>query len=157
MLASAILQRVVVNPTDTEVVGDLSTTGNVRPAVLAGKTGTVDLLVGASYQLDFPLVPGLTCVVNTSRWQAEARTGAATGSAVYTIGTNSPNYDNISAAANAVTAAAFNAATIPGGGIGGATVGTEIDMGLPVFVKVGTPLAGATVAQAHFVLFVAIL
>lgn len=158
MLASELLRRLIPSGAsfDVNALGALSAVGNVAPfagpgVLLWGKTGVVNLLATGTYAVDLPVVAGKTAVIINSKIIQVARTGTATGTVAYTVGTNSPTFDNFQNA-GAIVAANFNALAT-GGQLTGFTAGSASpSMATAMSVKITTPFGGASVATAFFVI-----
>jgi hypothetical protein len=75
-----------------------------------GKTAIVSLLATGTHEIDMPIDSTRRILLIMTAFVEQTRTGTATGSLIYSIGTNSPNHNDI-IASTTVGAAPFNATT----------------------------------------------
>lgn len=118
-----------------------------------GKTAVVSLLATGNTNVDLPVISGKRAIICFGAFVLTSRTGTATGSLVWQVGTNSTNFDNL-IAQKTVAAAAFNATTfsLPFSlplAID-ATSGGMPDMGSQVVLRISTAITGASVLQGRF-------
>lgn len=121
---------------------------------VSGTTGAVDMLVAGAHAVNLPVVPGKRFVLNSVRHLVRSRTGTATGTYDYNVGTNGPTYNNMQSFTG-VAVGNFNTAAVPFSFTASAnpTQFPAIDAANQIFFNVVTPIAGASVLTAEFILF----
>ena len=89
----------------------LATVPTGATLVVGGKSGTIDLLatVGTTYAVDFPVFSGkfLVGILGRVRWVA--RTGTATGNAVFKMGNNGSHDNFLTSALGTISSANITA------------------------------------------------
>jgi hypothetical protein len=114
----------------------------------------VDLLtINDPIALDFPLIPGKKLIGILGKFYWTARTGTATGNCSYSIGSNSPSYNDFQTITASITTAIINASTAGtvtslGGGNAASDIGTH-----QLKAIITTAPTGVTVAAGYFVFF----
>ena len=141
--------------TDTVDFAEAPTVGTTGLLCVAGRTPTIDFLTTSSYLIDLPLQAGKLALVQVSRIVITAKTGTVTGTFTYTVGNNSPNFDNLTpiATTTAPTAASLNVALpVPFSTLGFSN-GVTVDMTTnQLHLKNTTAFTGASVLQGYFLL-----
>jgi len=143
--------------TGNVVVDGLATqmSGSAIPAL--GVTGTIDLLASATYTISLPTIAGKSALACLSRLVVDTHTGgAATGTAIYTVG-NDVGVSNMTGSAGfSITASLVN--TVPAGtalpiSVGAFSAGGVVDMTTTqLSFKLVTPFGGATTLTGRFFL-----